>query len=113
MTGRPRLSVAPLRAAIQKRVDETNLREIAKEIGMSHSALARFLEGTTARPQAATLERMYRWREHDERRQAGQHEDRELAVVVLGAWGATLPAAVREKELENLFARIRKEAAKS
>lgn len=58
MTGlRP--AIAGLRDAIRRRVEETSLRAVADEVGMSFSGLRSFLEGRS--PQRRTREMLMRW----------------------------------------------------
>ena len=59
MTGLPRLTIAVVRDAIRQRVDETSLRDIADEVGMSWSGLKSFLDGGS--PQRRTREMLVRW----------------------------------------------------
>ncbi len=62
MAARPLPSLSVLRESIQRRVDESSLRETAIEIGInSHTALRRFLRGETKNPQPDTREAMNRW----------------------------------------------------
>ena len=59
MTGRTPLSDAVLRGALQKRVDESSLRAMEAETGISFSNIRSFLRG--ASPQRATREKLVRW----------------------------------------------------
>lgn len=48
-----------IRKAVATRADETSLRAVAREIGVSHDGLRKFLQG--ARPQARTEIKLQRW----------------------------------------------------
>jgi hypothetical protein len=108
-----RLSLDGVRAAIQKRVDETSLREVAEEIGLrSYTALGRFLRGETDAPQRATEDLMRRWYY----RRANvppvhQRQEVEAAKSVLRAWAddPALPKAVREQRWREFVESIREQ----
>jgi transcriptional regulator with XRE-family HTH domain len=54
-----RSSIEHLRASAAARVDNTSLRAVAREVGMSPTGLRKFLEGTA--PYAPTLRRLRSW----------------------------------------------------
>jgi transcriptional regulator with XRE-family HTH domain len=105
------LSPDALRPAIQRRVDETSLREVADEIGLkSYSALGRFLRGETSSPQRATKVLMMQWYYRRADAPASlQREELEAAKTVLRAWvdDPTLPKTVRERRWRELIESIR------
>jgi transcriptional regulator with XRE-family HTH domain len=52
-----------LREAVRVRVDESGLREIAREVGMAHTSLSDFLSGRT--PRASNVAKLRKWLEGD------------------------------------------------
>jgi hypothetical protein len=52
-------SLASIRAAAQRAVDESSLREVAQQIPMSWAALRNFLNGST--PHRATIGKLAAW----------------------------------------------------
>lgn len=53
------LSIRHLREAAEKRVENTSLRKVAREIGMSPTGLKKFLLGTA--PYSPTIRRLRNW----------------------------------------------------
>lgn len=107
MTG-PRPALAGVRDALRKRVDETSLRAVADEVGMSFSGLRSFLEGGT--PQRRTLEKLFRWYYLRSTRQtAAAREDVEAAIaLVLGyLHDESKPRSVRERRLREVIERLK------
>ncbi|HWH51831.1 MAG TPA: hypothetical protein VN651_09850 [Gemmatimonadaceae bacterium] len=100
MKAGPRLSLEALRTAIQRRVDETSLRDAADEIGMrSYTALGRFLRGETKTPHRANHDLMLRWfYRRESAPPAVQRAQVDAATSVLRAWinDPGSPKAVRE-----------------
>jgi len=56
-------SLDPLRRAVRERVEESSLRQVAREVGTSHPTLLDFLGGST--PRASTVVKLRRWFEGD------------------------------------------------
>lgn len=54
-----------LRRAVRAHLGEKSLRQVAREVGLSPTGLAKFLEGT--RPYAATRQKLERWYVQQER----------------------------------------------
>ena len=54
----------PLRRAVQERVNNSSLRQVAKEVGLSHPAVRDFLNGTT--PRKSNVAKLRKWFEGDE-----------------------------------------------
>ena len=52
-------TVGTIRAYAQKRVDQSSLRDVADEVGMSFSGLRSFLSGTSPHPR--TVKRLVGW----------------------------------------------------
>lgn len=81
----PRLTVPiePVREAVRRSVAASDFRTVAKQIGMSHGGLFRFLSGTA--PRASTVRKLLRW--YTARTAVGDWEPDELsaraAVTVL------------------------------
>lgn len=110
---RPLPSLAVLRDAIQRRVDETSLRETTVEIGIgSHTALRRFLRGETENPHPRTRDAMHRWYV---RRVLGEpaipREYVETAISWLRTWTREGPKArsVNERRLDEIVKELREE----
>ena len=59
MTRSQSVSIAELRDALQSRLEDTSLRQLAEEIGMSWSGLRTFLGGTE--PYAVTMHKLTLW----------------------------------------------------
>jgi uncharacterized protein YceH (UPF0502 family) len=57
-------SLDPLRQAVRERVEESSLRQVAREVGTSHPTLLDFLSGST--PRASTVGKLRRWFEGDD-----------------------------------------------
>jgi transcriptional regulator with XRE-family HTH domain len=55
----PSATIVRLREAVRTVAENTSLRKVAREIGMSASGLKKFLEG--AAPYSPTLRRLHRW----------------------------------------------------
>jgi hypothetical protein len=81
----PKLTVPiePVREAVRRAVTASDFRTVAKQIGMSHGGLFRFLSGTA--PRAGTVRKLLRW--YTARAAVGDWEPDELstraAVTVL------------------------------
>ena len=89
-----------LRAAAQRRADETNLRTAAAEIGLSYSGLRTFLKGTG--PYTPTVEKLRTWFATTE---AGKVETARAALAFLVDG---LPPAEREEAEREIRAVLRK-----
>jgi hypothetical protein len=84
MTGTPRLSIAALRDAVRRRVDDSSLRAVADEIGVSYSGLGSFVRGDTSSPNRRTWDRLVRWYVVREQQAASvPKEEIALAIAVL------------------------------
>lgn len=57
-------SLDPLRQAVRERVEESSLRQVARDVGTSHPTLLDFLNGGT--PRASTVAKLRRWLEGDD-----------------------------------------------
>ena len=57
----PRVPLDRLRAAAQRAVDETSLRKVAKEVGLSPMGLSLFLTGATEQPFPPTMRKLVEW----------------------------------------------------
>lgn len=66
MPGKVAFSLAMLRDAVRQRVDETSIRAVSEEVGMSPSGLHVLLRGS--KPHPATREKLVAW--YVERRRA-------------------------------------------
>ncbi|MFL5539593.1 MAG: hypothetical protein ACJ8J0_11410 [Longimicrobiaceae bacterium] len=79
----PEATVQHLRAMAAARVQQTSLRGVAREIGMSPTGLKKFLVGTS--PYAPTLRRLRRWYVHHAALTTGEveYEDASAAIAVL------------------------------
>ena len=58
-SGDRRVSLETLRAAARERVAGSSLRQVAREIGIQHDALARFLRGS--QPYGRTVAKLQAW----------------------------------------------------
>jgi transcriptional regulator with XRE-family HTH domain len=58
-TPEPEVSLLRIRAALRRRAEETSLREVAREVGMSHRGLSLLIKG--ARPQSRTHKKLAQW----------------------------------------------------
>src|SRR5215207_11576403 len=82
--GQPRAAtVQHLRGMAASRVQQTSLRGVAREIGMSPTGLKKFLLGTA--PYSPTLRRLRKWHVHHAALPAGEveYQDAEAAIAVL------------------------------
>jgi Ser/Thr protein kinase RdoA (MazF antagonist) len=91
-----------LRAALRLRIDQTSLRNVAREVGMSLGGFHGFLAGTDAHP--ATLRKVRAWYV---REMARRREEESLEVD-----SATAQAALAVL-LEDIPAHLRAEAEKA
>jgi len=57
-------SLDALREAVRARVDDSGLREVAREVGMAHASLGDFLSGRV--PRAANVAKLRKWFEGDD-----------------------------------------------
>jgi transcriptional regulator with XRE-family HTH domain len=57
-------SLDPLRQAVRGGVEESSLRQVARDVGMAHTSLSDFLSGRT--PRASTVTKIRRWFEGDD-----------------------------------------------
>ncbi|MFL5540271.1 MAG: hypothetical protein ACJ8J0_14875 [Longimicrobiaceae bacterium] len=57
-------SLDPLRQAVREGVEESSLRQVAREVGMAHTSLSDFLSGRT--PRAASVAKLRNWLEGDD-----------------------------------------------
>jgi transcriptional regulator with XRE-family HTH domain len=53
-----------LRQAVRERVEESSLRQMAREVGFSHATVLDFLNGRT--PRAANVAKLRKWLEGDD-----------------------------------------------
>src|SRR3954465_7969632 len=76
-------TVQHLREMAAARVDNTSLRGVAREIGMSPTGLKKFLLGTA--PYAPTVRRLRKWDAHHAALPTGdvEYEDASAAIAVL------------------------------
>ena len=110
MTGPARLTIAGVRGAVRKRVDETSLRDVADEVGMSWSGLKSFLDGRS--PQRRTRERLVQWYySQSERSPANLREDVETAIALVLSYlrDELKPRAVRERRLREVIHRLKED----
>lgn len=104
------LTTAVLRDAVRKRVEETTLRVVADEVGMSFSGLRSFLEGTN--PQPRTVEMLVQWYyARSKRSTAAPREDVETAIAVVRSYirDASKPRKVRERLRREIIDRLTEE----
>lgn len=108
----PRITIAVVRAAVAKRVDETSLRDVADEIGMSFSGLRSFIEGGS--PHAKTRLKLVRWHyARSERSTAPPLDDVETAIATVLSYlrDGSKPREVRERRLRELIERLKKDVS--
>jgi hypothetical protein len=76
-------TVQHLRAMAAARVEQTSLRGVAREIGMSPTGLKKFLLGTA--PYSPTLRRLRKWYIHHAALSTGEvaYDDASAAIAVL------------------------------
>lgn len=100
----PRPSTELLREAVQRRVNESSLREVADEIGMSFSALGSFLRGETS-PNRRTLALLIDWY-YDQVRGLSTipREDVNFAIALLRTYigESKKPKAVSERRRREI-----------
>lgn len=100
MSAKAGFGVATLRAAAQRRADDTSLRATAAEIGMSYTGLRGFLRG--GKPHPETLRRLVVWYARRRGGHAGGAvpvKDVEAALTLLTHYirQAGTPALLRER----------------
>lgn len=77
----PRMqTVKHLRETAQSRVDNTSLRSVAREIGMSPTGLKKFLQGTA--PYSPTLRRLRNWYVQYAAVQSGNVHEQDAAAAL-------------------------------
>lgn len=106
MTGAPRLSIATLRDAVRRQVDDSSLRAVADEIGVSYSGLGSFVRGETASPNRRTWDRLVRWYYAHERQAASApKEEIDLAIALLRTYihDETKAKTVRERRRRSVI----------
>ena len=108
---RARFGVAEVRKFAQKRVDESSLREVADEIGMSFSGLHSFLAG--GEPYKPVREKLFAWFTRIEQSAStrpirpGEIDVAIATLVTHVRMGSD--ARSRERRLEALIDRLRQE----
>jgi hypothetical protein len=110
MTGSPP-SITAVREGVRKRVDETSLRDVADEIGMSWSGLKSFLDGR--RPQRRTIGKLVAWYySRSKRSSSASPEDVEAAIAVVRGFvrEPSKPTTVQERRLREIIDRLRNDA---
>lgn len=103
-----RLTKDLLRKAAADRVEETNLRETADEIGMSFSGLASFLRGGS--PQKKTLTKLVAWYyQRTAHANAPSLDDLDVAIAQLQVYinDRSKPQSVRDRRKEEIDERLR------
>jgi hypothetical protein len=83
MTGRAGFGIARVREAVRRRAEDTSLRDVANDVGMSFSGLRSFIRGGAPHP--ATRRKLLAWY-RDLRSQASRsapREDFEAAVALI------------------------------
>jgi hypothetical protein len=104
----PRVTIALVRAAIVKRVEDTSLREVADEIGMSFSGLRSFIEGGS--PHARTRVKLMHWYYRRSRgTSAPPREDVETAIALVLSYveDDSTPRSVQERRRREMLERLR------
>jgi len=100
----PRVPLDRLRAAAKRAVDETSLRKVAKDVGLSPMGLSLFLTGETEQPYPPTMRKLEEWYARDAARSRGT--DSETAAAALFLLVSGLPQerseAARQSILEVL-----------
>jgi AcrR family transcriptional regulator len=107
MPGRPRLDIASLRELVRQRVEETSLREVAEETGISKSGIDSFLKGRE--PYSKTRLKLANWgmrQRHPESRPVPREEVEAALAVIQQYVQAVGSRAVREKRLREVLTRV-------
>lgn len=93
-----------LRAALRRAAEETTLRGVALQVGMTHAGLQRFIEGKT-RPREATQRKLREWYLREAGNWTGLDEGTARAAISVLLEG--LPAAEHDKAVAELAAVVR------
>lgn len=107
MSGRPEFDVATVRAVMQHRVDQTSLRAVADEAGMSKSGLDSFLRGRT--PYSRTRARLIAWwvRQRDPKQASVSPAEVDAAIAVLEVYMHSVGSdAARRKRVREVTRRL-------
>ncbi|MDB4876955.1 MAG: hypothetical protein JWM41_3401 [Gemmatimonadetes bacterium] len=86
MPGKPRADISSLRELVRQRVEETSLREVAEETGISKSGVDSFLKGRE--PYSKTRLKLAKWgmrQRHPESR-AVPRDEVDAAIAILERW---------------------------
>jgi DNA transposition AAA+ family ATPase len=83
-------SLNALREAVRERVEESGLREVAREIGIAHPTLSDFLNGRV--PRAANVAKLRKWLESDDNEVLRLRQE----IAELRKWVAELEGQLRE-----------------
>lgn len=108
MTTSQRFGLSLIRDEAQKAVDQSSLREVAEEIGMSFRGLKDFIDGSTTRPHRATAEKLARWyagRGRNKPRLSRAEIDAAVAVLLAHIQSAP-DSATAERRRRELLERL-------
>ncbi len=97
--------IPAIRAAVIERVERTSLRDVARQVGMTPSGLAKFMNGSEPyRKTIRKLEGWYvRWRARSEDERLPSPETVAAAIRILAVF---LPPASRGPFVDELLARL-------
>lgn len=93
-----------LRAALRRAAEETTLRGVAEQVGMTHAGLQRYIEGKT-RPREATQRKLREWYLREAGNWTGLDEDTARAALAVLLEG--LPPAEHDRAIAELAAVVR------
>jgi hypothetical protein len=96
-----------LRDAVRKRVEETTLRVVADEVGMTYSGVRSFINGTE--PQRGTVDKLVRWYYARSKPSAAPpREDVDTAIAVVRSYirDSSKPRAIRERLRREVIDRL-------
>lgn len=106
MPSKPAFDVAAIRKLVRKRVDETSLRSVADEIGVSKSGLDSFLKGRE--PYSRTRTRLNAWYLRERNAPGGvTPADVDAAIAVLERYMSSASAdAARRRRVREVTERL-------
>lgn len=93
-----------LRAALRRAAEETTLRGVAAQVGMTHAGLQRYIEGKT-RPREATQRKLREWYLREAGSWTGVDEGTARAAIAVLLEG--LPPAAQDRAVAELAAAVR------
>jgi hypothetical protein len=97
----PPVPVNALREAVRRAVEASSLRTVANEVGVSHGAVVKFMDG--AKPQARTVRKLLTWY----LRQKSVAMDETTALAAIALLVGTYPEAHRDRVRERLLEVLR------